>query len=295
MKERRTYLLFLAFVLSFMLVSCAPPKDQLSIFIEKFETMERVKKNYGRWQNPSSPFLPYLKKEFHEGLTADQKRLYHAVRDRLDCDMVARLEREGFLNLYPHLAPAFERENVGEVFSRILRDRSSALRYCEYRKQIKDALSFAARHKIVLPPFRAEDFFRENLYKTDPPLTRKERWILYHRCLGISRLVLLALEKQYAPALRILINWMGASDFIILSSEIEFSLYQIAEGAGLLSEAERAHSQTLREKMIVKDVGHQIKEVEYIDLKLQLSWMRSVFTYYGGCSHAFGDPPRPLE
>ena len=254
MAYAKTYaILSLAFT---ALASCAAPKSDLALFTERFEKLKQTEEiYYSWWRKPFNPFAPYLDKKFLDGLPPSRLKLYEKAKARLNCDAVRDLAREGFLNLHPHLKPAFAREDVRDSFNRMIALRHFLpLRHCSARKKIADARLFAKDHGITLPPFRMEEFLSENLHKQDPPLTKKERWAFHNRCAGIAELLLLALEKQYAPSIRAMLELMRGRKAIRLTPLEEYFLYRAAEAEGVLPESKRGYEEEIGKSLSADDI-----------------------------------------
>lgn len=93
-----------------------PAPEELQRFYTAFSQAKKKPVGQRRWRGADSPFAPYLKQPFTDGLSPAERTLSDAAAARADCRTVAALDLIGFQRLYPQLAPAWLADEMHDVF-----------------------------------------------------------------------------------------------------------------------------------------------------------------------------------
>ncbi len=169
----------------------------------------------------NNPWRPYLKRTFRDGLTRTQKVKYDAALKALDCQTIARLSKNGFLQLYPFLEEAFKRSDIILFFEKnIVEIHTRDFRYCRVWKKLHRTLDNIKRYKISAKPVWIE--FHEEKRSAYPPKTLREEQI-YDRCKALTEILYLALNRKiYMPAIQDILNFTKQPALMSLPTDMEY-------------------------------------------------------------------------
>ena len=93
-----------------------PASEELQRFYAAFSAAKKKPAGQRRWRGADSPFAPYLKRPFTDGLSPAERDLSNAAAAQADCRTVAALDLIGFQRLYPQLAQAWTANEMHDVF-----------------------------------------------------------------------------------------------------------------------------------------------------------------------------------
>ncbi len=74
--------------------------DDYGVDLSRFADIHRPK---SKWLEPDSPWHPYLKRRFEDGLSTEDRQLSRSRQAVGECETVLTLELKGFLALYPNV------------------------------------------------------------------------------------------------------------------------------------------------------------------------------------------------
>jgi len=120
-----------------------PASQELQRFYTAFSATSEKPADQRRWRGADSPFAPYLKRPFTDGLSPAERHLSDAAAGRADCRTVAALDLIGFQRLYPQLAQAWTADNMHDVFrDHVQRGSLASLRCRAWRDYISVVLRY---------------------------------------------------------------------------------------------------------------------------------------------------------
>ena len=102
-------------------------------FVHKVHSFNQVVlKDRGNWSSPQSPWYAYIDRQFEEGLSPAQQKRYLIIQTKGWCKELLKLEKTGFLNLYPELPEALSDKFVKNIFfNKIIPTHSYGFRRCQ--------------------------------------------------------------------------------------------------------------------------------------------------------------------
>ena len=223
------------------------------VFLQAFETYYAAWKakelgdvdNLDAWIAPESPWAPYLAKPFSDGLNESNKLRDLNAQERGDCKEFLALQRNGVLNLYPFLQPAFERNVwVGRIFSAyVVAGRHPGSTRCKANELLNRAgADFARRGK---PP----DIVDTTALTKAPAGRRYSDKAEADWCLGMSLLYQAAIDKDFAPAQRDVLKLIADPVRLILLPLAEYYLLERARHRLLAIEDAKARYARLQSNL----------------------------------------------
>ncbi|MCC2111900.1 MAG: hypothetical protein KDJ16_07695 [Hyphomicrobiales bacterium] len=190
--------------------------------------------DYLDWQSEKSPWRPYLRRPFSDGLSDEAVALREEHERRGNCQPVITAEQTGFLNLYPYLLLVLMRDDIRTVFeTEIVPARSAPYRRCIAHRKLYEVFEPLRRKwpadQVYLggeePVFSLNFCTRDETEPRDP---------LFNE--AVCDLLRLAVCVDYPPAYRDLFA-LGADEPVFLVSELAaFYLVLRAEQLGFRPE-----------------------------------------------------------
>ncbi len=243
------------------LVACAD--SRLTLFLEDYKNMPDKEDfiSFSQWKKPSSPFHPYLDRNFVEGLTPDQVKQYQRAQKLQRCETIRNLEQQGFLNLYPFLRPAFERDDIPGIEQdrliiifnkKIARFRSLAFQFCRQQKALEKSNQDARRLRFSFSPIRTLD--QPKGQEQDAMfLGWKKQSAISRRCSAIGSLISLALVDEYRSAVKVVLRLIEKPNTLTLPPDIEYYLRKLARRLGVRQSNRRSHERRLFAALSAKE------------------------------------------
>lgn len=133
-----------------------PATAELESFYAAFSTTKKKPAGQRRWRGSDSPFMPYLKQPFTDGLSPAERTLSDAAAARADCRTVAALDLIGFQRLYPQLAQAWTADDMHDVFRDHVQRGSLASLRCRAWRDLINVISRYRHSKPALSGLRLE-------------------------------------------------------------------------------------------------------------------------------------------
>ena len=201
------------------------------------------------WLGPSSPWRPYLHRQFADGLTKNQQMLSETYQSVGACEAVMTLELKGFLILYPQQTDDILDPRVLRVFETDIVPRYSHA----YRRCIAKATLIAILEPVRRAWIRQPDWGMMNaggVTLSRPQLSADDRtWTLYRAMLSLAKL---ALCESYRPALKDIVDYVGNRALNLLPRQI----------AVVKAAAHRAAIETVRLDIVLSETLSDIGPVE---------------------------------
>lgn len=210
---------------------------RFAAFMTAFDAVKKsngkTSSKYLKWLQPGSPWGPYLDRPFTDGLSTSEKKAHRQAQDIADCKAVAELDKRGFLRLYAHLEPAFQRDEVETVFKKAIQPlRSLGAERCRHLWSLRHALEKLAAAKTNNEPLDVRLLGEYDTYwslrhprGTVDPLQARDR--------SLSGLAGLAFCKDFAPAIEDVLEFITPPRLLILTPEEEYYIHRRTASLGL--------------------------------------------------------------
>ena len=235
-------------------------------FLESLKALEETSKQSSLrirylsdvWLSSKSPWAPYLAKPFTAGLSEADRVRELAAQERGDCRTVLRLQKRGFLSLYPFLRLALERNGLAKttfIMTVAPRHEPGLARCTAYRRLNYARAELARRWKAPYTVDSTQLIGPSVLYEFDDPA--QAQW-----CQGVRTLYDLAISRDFKAAQRDLLALMAEPTRLILQLTAEYYVLERARRRGLVvrDAAERyAHIRQILRPAVQKRIERAAK------------------------------------
>ncbi len=161
------FLASLILIIQLVLTPSAYSDQRLELFIEKYDTLNGRKPPLA---HVDSPFYPYHKQLFENGLDAEKLKSLRTAQKKGNCILVEKLVVEGFLSLFPFLKSAFDdSKQYSNLSFMIAKDGRPEEGRCADHRRMRELLT--SRPLEALPPV---DFAEVDFSKAFDETSRKE-------------------------------------------------------------------------------------------------------------------------
>ena len=121
-------------------------------FIRKVHAFKKVVvSGQGDWLSAPSPWLTFARQQYWQGLSPAQQKQYLAHQGKGQCDGLVKLEKIGFMRLYPEISGIFSDNIVEKIFSaEFIPSHSFGVRHCQAIGMLNPIME---KEKILDPEF----------------------------------------------------------------------------------------------------------------------------------------------
>ena len=120
-----------------------------------------------RWIDEYRPWATYLKQQFVEGLTKEQRKRHSALIAQRQCEQAMQIELDGLVTLHPELTAQFQNEKLRQDFIKyIIINHSHAGRRCRAIRILLPLIEKSKKEGWLIPltaHVRAADAGRPNV------------------------------------------------------------------------------------------------------------------------------------
>ena len=203
-----------------------PSYSRLQDFDTRSDTTDDRQK-YRAWLSDLSPWHQYSKRQFSAGLKprqhAEHKKLVEAHR----CEDAAKLEKIGFIGLYPQLSDIFSDESVNRIFDKyIIPQVSFSDRWCRAMRVLEPTAKKARRARKVIFEIvgKPGDIDTEGTFKNPSRTMIFGGWFIMER---------LALCDNYRPAIASMLKHFDEFAYAELGRASAAYLLSLAKKIGI--------------------------------------------------------------
>jgi len=160
-KMNQCYILAsMVIIMLFVLTPSAYADKRLELFLEKYDALNGRKPPLA---HVDSPFYPYHKHLFENGLDAAKLKSLRAAQKKGNCILVEELVIEGFLGLFPFLKPAFDdSKRHSKLRFMIAKDHRPEIGRCNDLRGMREMMTLHPLGKLPPVDFAERDFGKSN-------------------------------------------------------------------------------------------------------------------------------------
>ena len=228
------------------------------------------------WLTTTSPWHPYLQKQFVEGLSKFGKSRHNDYVEQGNCEKAALLEISGMLDLYPRLRAVFDNSEIRSLFSTAIHPLFSfANNRCKanriIRPLIREAKIMSADRGMHFDAYEVQLHISNSVHKPARPVNLDEIQLTT----ALHTLVKLALCYHYHPAIVDLVQTENELRFVAISGISGYYFCLLAKKMGY----RRYYSdQNTIEKMSVLERG-EIPRIEKLFGKYSIEKASNILSY----------------